>query len=213
MLFKWGRELGIFLCPGEFQTNRAAWGNLGVFLSVLEAGPAGSPLNPTSSLRGGFGGVECQSLIPTQSCLFSPSGSSFLCLGEFLGKCLRTISFVALYLPGHIPKIWNILGGNHTGHPKIPTPSPGVHLGEAGIPQMRQEEGIELFLMELRGFFGCKNTFHRDGAATLSHCFFLSLLDGVCGKTPGNSMVPFSTVAQGIKSVFLPTTSLSPSEL
>lgn len=115
--------------------------------------------------------------------LFSP----WIRTGEFLRRCfscrsslLRQIQFmtlVALYLPDHVPKILEYPAKESPSPspgPKNPTLWPGVHLCEADIPQMRQEEGIKLFWMELRDFFFVyKNTSYRDGAATLSHFFLL----------------------------------------
>lgn len=138
----------------------------------------------------------------------SPPGSPLLCLAWKCFSLLRQIKFVPLVALGTFLKSWNILGGIIQS--RTPQKPHRIHLCEADTPQMGQGEGIQLFSMELRDFFAVKTLFT---GMVLPHFPSLSLLDGLCGKAAGNSMVPFSTVAQGIKSIFLPTTSLSPSEL
>lgn len=82
--------------------------------------------------------------------------------------------------------------------------------------QRRQEELGLLLDAQLNGgakVAGSKVVSEGQRCHTIPLLPYLSLLDVVCDKATGNSRVPFSTVAQGIESIFLPSASLLPSEL
>lgn len=76
----------------------------------------------------------------------------------FLLRQIKFVSLVALYLPGHVPKILEYPGRESStkGHPKNPTLCPGVHLCRADIPLMRQKKGIKLFFNRIKVFFSVK---------------------------------------------------------